>query len=216
MRFPLVSRIGRVGMSSERREEEPVTAVMPDVDRDGFEIHGWVPTGVLGVDDIDDIDLDVPFEIQDGELLIMSPPSAWHEYTSDDVKGYLRRRCSTATGELFVPTGQNVRRPDVVGLSVTRQELVRARVSTLSPSVVEVIVEVVSHDTNKSKDRTSVARDREHKFREYAGVGIPEYWIVDEIEDDPDDASVEIYRLRNGAYEAVRVVRLSHLLAEQP
>jgi hypothetical protein len=125
MRFSLAGLGRRVDMSSARREEEPMTAVMPDVERLGYEIHGWVPAGVLTADDIDDIDLDVPFEIQDGELLIMAPPSAWHEYTSDDVKAYLRRRCSTATGELFVLTGQNVRRPDVVGLSVTRQHLVR-------------------------------------------------------------------------------------------
>ncbi|MEV6969880.1 Uma2 family endonuclease [Hamadaea sp. NPDC051192] len=193
-----------------------MTAVMPDAARLGYEIHGWVPVGVLTVDDVDDIDLDVPFEIQDGELLLMAPPSAWHEYASDDVKGYLKRRCSTATGELFVPTGQNVRRPDVVGLSVSRQDLVRERTTTLSPSVIEVIVEIISHDGNKARDRISVARDREQKFREYADAGIPEYWIVDEAADDPLDASVEIYRLRDGSYVPVRVVLLSQLLTEQP
>jgi Uma2 family endonuclease len=51
-------------------------------------------------------------------------------------------------------------------------------------------------------------------FREYANVGIPEYWIVDELADDPDDASVEIYRLQGGSYVPVRVVRLSQLLTE--
>ncbi|MCP2328911.1 Uma2 family endonuclease [Hamadaea flava] len=158
----------------------------------------------------------MPFEIHDQALSIVGPRSAWHECASDDVKGYLNRRCSTATGELFVPTGQNVRRPDVVGLSVSRQDLVRERTTMLSPGVIEVVVEIISHYSNKAKDRISVARDREQKFREYAAVGIPEYWIVDEALDDPLDASVEIYRLRGGGYVPIRVVLLSQLLTEKP
>jgi hypothetical protein len=41
----------------------------------------------------------------------------------------------------------------------------------------------------------------------------PEYWIVDEVDEDPLDASVEIYHLQNGGYVPARVVRLSDLLA---
>ena len=75
MRFPLVGGLERLDMSSERREEEPMTAVMPDVERIGYEIHGWAAAGFLTADDVDDIDLDVPFGIQDGELSIMAPPA---------------------------------------------------------------------------------------------------------------------------------------------
>ncbi|NUT18073.1 MAG: Uma2 family endonuclease [Hamadaea sp.] len=193
-----------------------MTAVMPEVDRVGYEIHGWVPAGFLTADDIDSIDLDVPFEIQDGDLLIMAPPSAWHDATSDDVRGYLKRRHAWAAEDMVVVVGDNIWRPDVVAVAVSREELLRSRARKLYPAAIEVAVEIISHDGDPAKDKLSVNRDRELKFREYALAGIPEYWIIDETADDPLDASVEIYRLRSGSYVPVRVVRLSQLLTEKP
>jgi len=203
-------------MSSERREEDPMTAVMPDVDRLGFEVHGWVPSGVLTAADVDAIDLDVPFEIQDGELLIMAPPSVWHDAMSNRVRAYLEPRCASAVGDTYVAIGHNARRPDIMGLSVALDDLLDGETTIVGADVVEVAVEVISHSTDPAKDKLSVTRDREVKFREYAAAGIPEYWIVDRSPDDKRYASVEIYRLQGGSYVPVRVVRLSQLLTEKP
>jgi Uma2 family endonuclease len=179
------------------------------------EIRGHLPASWLTVADVADIDLDVPYEIQDGALLLMTPPSGWHEAVSHDIRAYLSRRHTYAAQELMIAVGANGRRPDVVGITMTRTEVVGSRIRTLPADVVEAAVEVISHDsTSEVKDRAAVAQDREVKFREYAAAGIPEYWIVDEVADDPLDASVEIYRLQNGGYVPARVVRLSQLISD--
>lgn len=110
--------------------------------------------------------------------------------------------------------GENLRRPDLCGLSVSLRELLPAKATKPTLDIVEVAVEIISHDADRSKDRISVRRDRETKFHGYAAAGIPEYWIVDEVPDDPLDASVEMYQLKDGAYVPIRVVRLSELLSQ--
>ena len=201
-------------MSSDTGEEEPMTIVAPEVAQLTFEVHGRIPIGVLTVDDVPGIDLNVPFELQDGELLIMAAPSAWHDAISNSVRGYLQQRCAHAAEDMIVAVGRNGRRPDVVGLSVSLDELLRTRAKVLASDVVDVAVEVISHDDDPVKDHESVSRDRDVKFREYASAGILEYWIVDEVAEDFRDASVEIYRLQAGAYVPVRITTLSELLAE--
>lgn len=178
-----------------------------------YEIQGRVPAGELTGDDADLVDLDVPFEIRDGEVLIMPPPSAWHDATANAVRDYMRPRYTYVAQEMLVNLGANARRPDVVGISVPLDELLKARAKSLSSEVIQVAVEVISHDDDPKRDRTAVARDREAKFHEYAAAGIPEYWIVDEVSDDPRDASVEIYRLQGTSYVPVTVARLSELVA---
>lgn len=178
-----------------------------------YEIQGRVPAGELSGDDAALVDLNVPFEIQDGELLIMPPPSLWHDATSSAVREYMKPRYAHVAEDVIVNLGANARKPDVVGISVSLDELLKARAKSLSSEVVQVAVEVISHDDDPLKDRQSVARDRDMKFHEYAAAGIPEYWIVDEVSDDPRDASVEIYRLQGTSYVPVTVVRLSELVS---
>ena len=180
-----------------------------------YEIHGHAPAGPLTVADMASVDLGVPFEIQDGAILIMTPPSIWHDGVGDEIRNYLRSRHPYVAEDIPVAVGRNGRRPDVVGLALTRADLADKAIETVPVDAVQVAVEVISHDKDsEAKDRAAVAQDREVKFREYAAAGIPEYWIVDEVADDPLDASVEIYRLQNGGYVPARVVRLSQLLAE--
>jgi Uma2 family endonuclease len=181
-----------------------------------YEIHGRVPSGILTSADVPFIDLNVPFEIRGGELLILPPPSAWHDATSSTIRNYLGTRHAHAAQDMIVTLGANGRRPDVVGLSVSLDELLAARAKSLPQEVVQVAVEVISHDDDPVKDRESVARDREVKFHEYATAGIPEYWIVDEVSGTPHDASVEIYRLQGTSYVPVTVIRLSKLVAQGP
>ncbi|HZM80807.1 MAG TPA: Uma2 family endonuclease [Candidatus Limnocylindrales bacterium] len=112
--------------------------------------------------------------------------------------------------DLEVPF-ENGRRPDVVAVLQTEDELLRQRVESFEAEMVQVAVEVISHDSDKWQDRKSVDRDRKVKFHEYAAAGIPEYWIVDEDPDDPEDALIEIYHLRDDQYAAVLATKLSQL-----
>jgi Uma2 family endonuclease len=201
-------------MASDAREEKPMTAIAePEVM--AYTFAGKGPAGPLTAADLPDIDLDVPFEIHEGELVLMPPPSPWHSDTAFNIQVYLRPHHSFVTADVPVEIGEDVRRPDVVGLSASRTEVVGANAATLAVNVVEVAVEIISHDRNPARDRLSVRRDRETKFHEYAAAGIPEYWIVDRVADDPLDASIEMYRLKDGAYAQIRVVRLSELLAAE-
>lgn len=182
---------------------------------DLMELRGWVPAGPLTVADMSKIDLEVPFEISDGKLEIMTPPSLWHHSATRRVERLLESHYPYATGDVPVAIGQNGRRPDVAAVLETEDELLRQRLSGLKADMIQVAVEVISHDADKWRDSVAVKRDRETKFHEYAKAGIPEYWIVDEVADDPTDASVEIYHLRDGHYAPVLVARLSQLTSGQ-
>lgn len=186
----------------------PYTSVMSGV----YEIRSWIPAGPLTAADISKIDMEVPFEISDGKLEIMTPPTAWHQYAVESLGGFLRQRYPYATGDVPLLVGDNGRRPDVVALMQTRDEVLQQRLRAFLPQMIAVAVEVISHDSDGRRDSVSVGRDRDVKFHEYAAAGIPEYWIVDEVAEDPTDASVEIYHLRDGHYVPVAVIRLSKLL----
>ncbi|WP_020523218.1 Uma2 family endonuclease [Catelliglobosispora koreensis] len=158
------------------------------------------------------IDLeDTPFEISDGKLEIMTPPSVWHQLTVDDVQEVLKRRYPTVTGDVPVSVGDNGRRPDIVALSLSRQFLKQSLEKGLTADMIELAVEVISHDTDRHADKAAVKRDRETKMHEYASAGIPEYWIIDEIPANREDAQVEIYHLRDGSYVPALLSRLSLL-----
>jgi Uma2 family endonuclease len=174
-------------------------------------VQAWLPTRALKADDMLSIDLEARFEISDGKLEIMTPPSPWHQFTAGRIQRLLERHYPSATGDVPVPIGDNGRRPDVVAILQTEDELLRQRLKRFTADMIAVAVEVISHDPDKWQDKKSVDRDREVKFHEYAEAGIPEYWIVDEVADDPTDASTEIYHLRDGRYAPVLLTRLSKL-----
>lgn len=202
-------------MTSDPREEEPMTLVAePEVLVLRRSVQ--VPLGVLTAADLPSIDLDdVPFEIQDGALVLMPPPSPWHDKTTYKIRRYLEPHYGQVAEDIDVAIGDGLRRPDVIGLSMSEDELLESGREPLAVQVVEIAVEVISHNKDRAKDRISVNRDRQRKFTEYAEAGIPEYWIVDEVAGNLRDASVEMYRLKDGAYGLVRTVRLSELLSEE-
>jgi len=157
------------------------------------------------------IDLEVPFEISDGKLEIMTPRGIWHQSATHRIQHVLGTQYPYATGDVPVTVGENGRRPDVVAVLQTEDELLRQRVESFDAEMVQVAVEVISHDKDKWQDKKSVDRDREVKFNEYATAGIPEYWIVDRDPEDPTDALVEVYHLRDGRYAPVLLTKLSQL-----
>ena len=174
-------------------------------------IEGSAPAGPLTVADMPLIDIEAPFEISDGKLEIMTPPTPWHQITTRAVENLLDARYPSTLSDVPLAVGDNGRRPDVIALELTREEILDKRLTIALPDMVKVAVEVISHDPDPRRDAIAVRRDRETKFAEYASVGIPEYWIVDEIPDDPRDATVEIFRLEAGRYRLASTAKLSDL-----
>lgn len=175
-------------------------------------VQVWLPARPLKAADMSKIDVEAPFEISDGKLEIMTPPGVWHQSATRRIERLLDQQYPYVTGDVPVTVGENGRRPDVVAVLQTEDELLRQRIESFEVEMVQVAVEVISHDKDKWRDQMSVARDREIKFREYATAGIPEYWIVDTDPEDPTDALVEVYHLRDGIYAPILVTKLSQLV----
>lgn len=136
------------------------------------------------------------YELVRGKLLFMTPPTVRHLLIAKFIERILDAEISrlklqlVALREAGVQTEfDSSRLPDVC---VVTEEQVSELMD--KPAVFRVparlAVEVVSP--------SSVKRDYEEKSLEYANKGIPEYWIVDPIEN-----QVSVCRLINGRYESV-------------
>ncbi|MEH2398268.1 Uma2 family endonuclease [Nostoc sp.] len=134
---------------------------------------------------------DFHYELVDGKLELMNPPTIQHflivDFLDTALKAEIKRCNSTwlCFRESGVRTGRNKSRLTdlcVVTLEQAR-ELLNASAVFESPPL--LIVEVVSPE--------SVYR---HKRSEYAALEVPEYWIVDPIE-----AKISVLLLEDGFYE---------------
>lgn len=79
-----------------------------------------------------------------------------------------------------------IREPDLFFIHRDHKDRIGEQVCDIP----DLVVEVTSAATRRI--------DRIEKFAEYARAGIQEYWMVD-----PEDRTVEVYRLKGGAYELV-------------
>jgi Uma2 family endonuclease len=143
----------------------------------------------------------IRFELDNGRLILMSPVKAWHMDVSRRLCNVLVARGKHAYQEQGIRISKRkVRYPDV-GVFGVKPDLDRSR---HDPATFSLVVEVVSPE--------SVEEDRVVKPRVYAGVGIPEYWIVDRHPTDREDAVVEFFKLGvSGAYERTGEASLSEL-----
>jgi Uma2 family endonuclease len=136
------------------------------------------------------------YELVDGELVVMNPPAKKHFTISrflvrlfEDFISQQKLDIEVFTG-IGVRTGSNKARiPDV---SVIDGEVWRSIPDDAS-AVVEVpillAVEIVSPGAEQ------ISRDYIEKAVEYQNTGIPEYWIVDPIEQ-----KITVGVLENGSY----------------
>mgnify|MGYP005851981731 CR=1 FL=1 len=76
-----------------------------------------------------------------------------------------------------------IREPDILFMAGEHADRIGEQVY----GVPNLVVEVISPGTRRT--------DRVEKFVEYARAGVEEYWLVD-----PDERSIEVYSLREGAY----------------
>jgi Uma2 family endonuclease len=144
---------------------------------------------------------DLRYELVDGELVRMSLGTGQHgdisEFLNDEFKNEIKRSGLPWVSKdmkigIQSPRGsrwETVRVPDVVVLPLEQWESLsnREALIPLNEPPPLLIVEVVSPST--------VTTDYRAKHSEYAVLDIPEYWIVDPIEQ-----KVIICSLKDGAY----------------
>ena len=134
------------------------------------------------------------YELQDGELILMNPPTGRHaliiRFLTNAFEGEISRLNLPwlTLGGIGVRTSINrVRIPDIS--VVTRDEFMEyLDVSAVIESAALLAVEIVSPE--------SKTRDYRYKRSEYSVVGIPEYWIVDSVAE-----KVVVLNLVEGLYE---------------
>ncbi|NJK74425.1 MAG: Uma2 family endonuclease [Microcoleus sp. SU_5_6] len=134
------------------------------------------------------------YELVDGELVLMNPPTGRHALVIRNISNCLeaeihRLGIPWVTLQMFgVRTAP--RRSRLPDLCVTTLE--RAKELLDVSAVLELgallVVEVVSPD--------SVKTDYRYKRTEYAAAGIPEYWVVD-----PIAKKVTVLQFVDGLYE---------------
>jgi Uma2 family endonuclease len=144
----------------------------------------------------DDLQLIPPdrnrYEIIDGDLLVSPSPIPVHQRIIGnlfaELRAFVRRHC---LGEVFVAPCDivlsylTVLEPDLLFVSRSRLHIIGPKNITGPP---DLVVEVLSESTARV--------DRHIKPKQYALYGVSEFWLID-----PEARTMEIFRLRNGAYE---------------
>jgi len=142
-------------------------------------------------------------ELHQGALYIMPPPIRWHSRVARCLAGVLERAGMTVHQRIRVMFSDNdMREPDV---AVFKQKPGLER-AFFPPQDFLILVEVVS--------KSSETMDRLAKPLHYAKAGVPEYWRVERIPENIDDALIHQHKLSaEGAYVEIGAVRLSELAA---
>lgn len=133
------------------------------------------------------------YEVVRGELRTAPAPSAKHQAAVRNLAFLfmLHLRVSPAGRIYFAPLDVILPRlatpvqPDLVFVAEERRGLVQEQLIEGAP---DLVAEVLSP--------SNWLDDRRTKFEVYAEAGVREYWILD-----PRERAVEVYVLRNGAYQ---------------
>lgn len=160
---------------------------------------GWTADDMHLLEDFPD---GYRYEASEGVLEVTPPPEDFHEDVADFLQMHLVPQALPDWRiriQLSVRTSTGWRIPDLAALrSGTRA----TRSYTRRPADIGLVVEVVSASSRR--------RDRVVKREEYADVGIPYYWLV---EQEPD-LMIVAHELREGSY--VEAARLTAGTAELP
>jgi Uma2 family endonuclease len=137
------------------------------------------------------------YELVDGKLVEMPPESFLHsdiiDFIADCFKAIAREYkldIKVKTGDVGVKTGMSSSRiPDISVIEGSVWRSMPRDVSAVIQVPLLLAVEVVSHGTEQ------IERDYTDKAIEYQNTGIPEYWIVDPIEQ-----KITVLVLKDGNY----------------
>ncbi len=130
------------------------------------------------------------YELIDGELHEMTPPSIRHQTIARDLFRLLDPEVTGMGGEVFSPgialilDGGTVLVPDLVVLT-RRLELPRLDYGIQNPP--DIVIEILSPSTAQ--------HDRTVKSDRYAAFGVGELWLVS-----PEAEIVEVFALVDGRY----------------
>lgn len=139
-------------------------------------------------------DTDNRYELVDGQLEIMTPPSFRHLLIADKLRAILNEAISVEKLSLFCLPEMGVRtgwrKSRIVDLVVVlrRQVLESLEQSAICEIPPVLAIEIVSPD--------SIQRDYRYKRSEYAALEIPEYWIVD-----PLSQKITVLTFNEGLYD---------------
>jgi Uma2 family endonuclease len=132
------------------------------------------------------------YEIVEGELFVTPAPIPLHQRIAGNLYAELRQHVRThRLGEVLMApvdvvfADSTVLEPDIVYVSRSRQHIIGVKNLSGPP---DLVVEVLSPSSQRL--------DREVKPKQYALHGVPEFWRID-----PDEKTVEVFRLQEGAYE---------------
>ncbi|MBI3491252.1 MAG: Uma2 family endonuclease [Acidobacteria bacterium] len=132
------------------------------------------------------------YELYDGEVIVVPTPFPRHQRVALHIGGILVAYERAHGGLVFdnpidiVFSEHNVVQPDVVYFREERRHVIDMMSATRAAP--DLAVEVLSRSTEM--------RDRGRKMQLLARFGVPEYWIVD-----PVNNFLEIYVLSGSAYE---------------
>lgn len=134
------------------------------------------------------------YELLNGEIVKKASPTIQHQrILRRVVKLFEKHLDANPAGELFFAPLDvalddfNVPQPDVLFVGKERSHIINeAEQVILGPP--DLLVEIISGG--------SIRRDRIEKKDLYEQFGVTEYWIVD-----PNNRSVEVYRLHEGRYK---------------
>jgi Uma2 family endonuclease len=150
---------------------------------------------------------DNQYELEDGVLILMNPPIGLHalivRFLSNTFEAEIRRLGHPWAALQMVGVRTAPRRSRLPDLCIVPMEVVREYLdrSAVIESDAVLAIELVSPE--------SIKRDYRFKRAEYAAFGIPEYWIVD-----PMEQKVTLLTLLEGLYEEV-VYRDNDLIVSQ-
>jgi len=135
------------------------------------------------------VDEDILAEWVDGEVVMTSPASNRHQDISGFLESVLRsfvetRQLGIVRSAPFQMKLEQGREPDL--LFVARDHLDWLK-ETYLDGPADLVVEIISPE--------GAGRDRGEKFYEYAGGGVPEYWLLD-----PQTEWAEFYQLQERHY----------------
>ncbi len=134
------------------------------------------------------------YEIVDGDLFVTPAPNTLHQTIVGNLFAELRQHVRKhRRGRVFVApydvvfTSSTVLEPDLLFVSRSRLHIIGEKNLSGPP---DLVVEEMSESTAEV--------DREIKPKQYALHRVSEFWLVD-----PEGKTVEIFRLKEGAYELV-------------
>jgi Uma2 family endonuclease len=160
------------------------------------DVSSTAPNARFTWDDFVALEEDDLRELIDGELVEVEVPTDSHEYIVGQVVTALNVWANAGHGGRALVSGYKVRISDRRGVMPdvqfyrTGNDASRRQQVGLVEGRPDLVVEVVSP--------SSARYDRVTKLRWYAQLGVPEYWLVDPVEQ-----SIQRLVLRDGVYAIV-------------